>query len=205
LFGITLKYGVPLDPSGERDKVVLDIGFGLGDSLIYLAERHRDVANVLGIELLQSGVAQALERIQSHGLDNCKIVRCDVLLLLQQNLVDDCLDEVYVLFPDPWPNESRDSQRRVIRRDIVSLLERKLKKKETSRLYVATDVEEYSEYVRALLATMPKWSLVSFSVSEPGERGGDVDPGIWPPPTKYELRAKELQHKVYHHVYSLVI
>lgn len=204
LHGIELKYGEALDPRnlfGEDRKdreVLLDIGFGLGDSLLHFAQARASTSNCLGIELLRSGIAQCLEKIQNLDIQNAKIIRCDVLLLLKQNLVDDCIDETTILFPDPWPSDERDAERRVVRTETLDLLERKLK--EGGRLRIVTDVHDYYSYVLALMKKREGFHLRASSISQPGERG----PHIlleWPP-TKYELRAAELQHSIYYLEYT---
>lgn len=206
LYGIVLQYGKPLDPSDASifppretsGKVILDIGFGLGDSLLHFASSRKD-DNVIGIELLQAGIAQALEQIHEQRLKNVKIVRCDVTLLFSQNLIDACVDETFILFPDPWPNVARDAQRRVIRPDTLDLLERKMKK--GGKLSIVTDVYEYAEYVCCLLQERGRWALLSSTVSEPLLSGENRTLNF--PETKYETKAKELGHNVYSLVYKL--
>lgn len=201
MHGIELKHGEAVDPrflfgeDREDLKVLLEIGFGLGDSLLHFAEARQNTTNCLGIELLRSGIAQCLDRIDNLKLTNVKVVRCDALLLLKQNLVDDSIDECLILFPDPWPNDERDAQRRVVRAEVLDLLDRKLKP--GGSLRIATDVREYYDYVLALLGGKSnQFILHATSISSPGERAPHI-PLEWPP-TKYELRAAELQHSIYY-------
>ena len=160
-----MAYGSPLDPQDfydqRRGQLILDVGFGLGDSLIHLASTRPD-CNVLGVELLPSGIAQALQSIHERNLTNCKVVKADLRMLLQPNyLSGNCLfDEIYVLFPDPWPNAVRDADKRVIRPEVVQLFERVLRKK-GGLLRVSTDVAEMAKWVEDVMASRP--------------------PGIWDP------------------------
>lgn len=208
------------DEENLKRKVILDIGFGLGDSLLHFARRC-DRPLCIGIEILKAGIAQALERIDSEQLTTVKVIRCDVQQVLEQNLPDNTIDEAYVLFPDPWPNASRDADRRVIRPEIVRLLARKIKTGGVLR--VATDVAAYADWTIEVLraagcdiiepsslstgsishmssispdSTAPshssrQWRLTARAVGDPLQ--GPTYRGK----TKYEARAVTLGHQVY--------
>lgn len=121
--GVDLKYGLKLTPheifTGNTvtaaTAVVLDIGFGMGDSIIGMAQQNTDKI-YLGCEIHRAGISTALGNISSLGLVNVKIVRADVKMLLDTSLREKCLDEVCIFFPDPWPNTERDGERRVVRK-----------------------------------------------------------------------------------------
>ena len=148
--------------------------------------------------MLSAGVAQTLDKLSTGGHINTKVIKADVKLLLQQNLVDDSVDEAYVLFPDPWPNAARDAEKRVIRQEILALLERKIR--QGGVLRVATDVEEMAVWTEHVMATRPNglWALKSKHIGSPGN--GPPYRAV----TKYELRAAELKHNVYDLEYTLL-
>jgi len=182
---------------GRLFPVILDIGFGTGDSLLHMAQTRADCA-IIGVEMLPAGIAQTLDKLFTQGHLNTKVIKADVKLLLQQNLVDDSVDEAYVLFPDPWPNAARDAQKRVIRPEIVALLERKIRRGGVLR--IATDVEEMAVWAEQVMASRPSgiWALSSKSVALPGN--GPAYRAV----TRYELRAAELKHNVYDIEYTLL-
>ena len=148
--GITLKYNetLRLDCIFQKkyEHFVLDIGFGLGDSCIYMAERN-PLSGYLGVEIHRSGIGSALIKIHSSDrpcdYSNIRVVRSDVAMLLD-HLEDQSLDEVSIFFPDPWPNTERDEQRRVMRPAMVEVISKKIKSGGLLRL--ATDVEDYARY-----------------------------------------------------------
>jgi len=198
--------------------------------LMHLARTRPDCL-VLGIEIYQAAVAQAIDKIlasaatssasppsappsaaspstsstsssasappstdssssisSSSGINNVRLIRGDLLLLLQQNLIDASLDEVYVCFPDPWYS---DQDRRVLRPETVALLERKLRP--GGRLRLATDVAEMAAWVEALIqgrpagTWMPTMRVESAPLEGPGDRAR----------TLYEAKAVELGHRVW--------
>ena len=129
-YGINLKYGSELVPykefsstplSSASTSVVLDIGFGTGDSIIAMSQKNKDKI-YLGCEIHRAGISTALGNISSLGIENIRLIKADVTLLLEVYLTDRCLDEVCIFFPDPWPNMERDGERRVVRKGEIIVL-----------------------------------------------------------------------------------
>ena len=114
-----------IEINGGAKKVVLDIGFGTGDSIVHMAEdvrtNGRDVF-FFGCEIHRAGVAQCISEVARRDLRNVKLIRADATLLLGSHVPSGFLDEVHIYFPDPWPNAFRDGERRVVRSRIVGML-----------------------------------------------------------------------------------
>lgn len=207
IYGIDLKYGSKLNPHEtfssnvlftSQSPVSLDIGFGSGDSLIHYATNNPEHI-CIGMEIHKASISTALKSIHASNLRNIKLIRGDVALLLNQYLADDCLNYVSVYFPDPWPNEFRDGERRVIRTGIISLLSKKLRN--MGKLRIATDVEDYAKHVVTVMNQSngaalsdnllsktngsSKWTQTFYRQHEPGQ-----DIPHWRPFTKYEQIAK---------------
>jgi tRNA (guanine-N7-)-methyltransferase len=215
-YGITLNYNYYLDPRNGRtynssqehwEGVYLDIGFGSGESFIYHAERHPQ-HSCIGIEVHKAGIAKCLQSIEAKKLMNSKLIRADMSLLINQNLADASLDIVSVYFPDPWPNAARDSQRRVIRLTIVSLLSRKMARGGCLRM--ATDVEDYAEHIESTMSTSNQ--ILSTTESDRKlswkqtyrnchDAGKALPP--WRPITAYEIKAAEEGRRVHDFEYQL--
>ena len=123
VYGINLKYGSTVIPhelfpkfsSAAATPVVLDIGFGTGDSIVGMSQQNTDKI-YLGCEIHRAGISIVLGNLSSLAIENVKIIRADVTMLLESYLKTRCLDEVCIFFPDPWPNTERDGERRVVRR-----------------------------------------------------------------------------------------
>ena len=64
--------------SADAAHVVLDIGFGIGDSLLTMAAAQPEL-DVIGVEVHTPGIAGALAGIEEHGLANVRLVHGDAL------------------------------------------------------------------------------------------------------------------------------
>ena len=187
------KYGVDLDGPldleavfGRHARRIAEIGFGNGDHLLGLAGA-RSEDDFLGIEVHRPGVGRLLLGLEERGMHNVRIVCHDAVEVLERHLSGPCLDEILILFPDPWPKK-RHHKRRLIQGPFVSLLAQRLKSGGTVRL--ATDWAPYAEEMLAHLA------------AEPRLRNLAADGGFAPRPaqrnaTRFERRGERLGHKVW--------
>ena len=101
-FGITFT-GQPLDfPTifGNDHPVMLEIGFGNGESLAQMAEANPQ-NNYLGIEVHRPGVGHLLMQIEERGLTNLRVMRHDAVEVIEQGMADASLQGVFLFFPDP--------------------------------------------------------------------------------------------------------
>src|SRR5262249_258924 len=134
-----------LDPSSlflqKAPQTWLEIGFGSGENLAALM-RQNSRFNYLGAEPFINGMAAFLKDIQNEKNDNIRVLMNDALLLCH-SLVDQCLDCIYVLNPDPWP-KTRHHKRRIIKRENLDCFARILKPGGT--LVMSTDVPDLAEW-----------------------------------------------------------
>ena len=188
------KYGVdlgaaPLDLDalfGRRARRSAEIGFGNGEHLLALAA-SRPAEDFLGIEVHRPGVGRLLLQLEEHGLGNVRVVCRDAVELLERYLDGPCLDEILILFPDPWPKK-RHHKRRLIQPAFVVLLAERLK--DGGALRLATDWEPYAVEMLATLSAEPRLRNVSREggfVTRPPERS----------PTRFERRGERLGHQVW--------
>lgn len=214
IYGIDLKYNTSLDlPSAflssadinlrSDDYYVLDVGFGLGESLVGMAENNSN-KYYLGCEIHKAGLASALQKTNGSALINVKVVRCDATVLLESHLPENSLNEICVFFPDPWLNVERDENRRIIRPHMIGNMWRALKG--GGMLRIATDVSEYADNVRMVMnspSVKSFWSCHGDSCFPPCERAGR---NLLPRPvTKYEHRAQELKNLIWEYEYCKII
>lgn len=85
----------------NANPVVLEIGFGMGGSLIQMALENPD-KNYLGIEVHKAGVGNILYEIEHQNISNLLIMSHDAVEILENMIVDESLSGVQVYFPDPW-------------------------------------------------------------------------------------------------------
>ena len=167
--------GTPLDlPAlfGRGAPVVLEIGSGTGEVTAALAAAD-PARDVLAVEVHTPGVANLLRLAESQGLRNVRVAEGDALVVLRDMLAPSSLDEVRVLFPDPWP-KTRHHKRRLVSPSFAALVAERLRP--GGRMHVATDWEHYAEQVLAVVAACP-------------ELDGGVVPRQDRPVTRFEQRA----------------
>lgn len=178
---------------GRDARRTLEIGFGNGDTLARLAERHPD-EDFLGAEVHRPGVGSLLLALEARKLSNVRVACEDAVELCNARMPDACLDAVLIYFPDPWPKK-RHHKRRLLQAEFVALLARKLK--HGGRLHFATDWAEYAEHALAVLEACPEFrnSIAGGGYSpRPTER----------PDTRFERRGIKLGHAVFDLVFLRV-
>ena len=83
-------------------RLVLEIGFGMGETTAAMAQAHPDW-NFLAVDIYRPGVGSLLARIKAMGLSNIRIIEHDVVEVLSTMVVEPVFDAVHIYFPDPWP------------------------------------------------------------------------------------------------------
>ena len=122
----------------------LEIGFGGGEHLLQRAAEYPDIG-FIGCEPFINGVAKALAGIDGQNVRNIRLLDGDAGLLIDQ-LPEQSLDRIYLLYPDPWPKR-RQRKRRFISDEMLKRLSRVLKP--GAELRFATDIDDYAGWVLA--------------------------------------------------------
>jgi tRNA (guanine-N7-)-methyltransferase len=167
-----------------NNKKILEIGFGMGDATAKIAQTLPN-CDFVAVEVHTPGVGSLLKLIQESEITNIRIIQHDVVEVLQNMLADDSLDGVHIFFPDPW-HKKRHHKRRLIQAEFVKLLCAKLKV--GAYIHVATDWQEYAEWVLEVLKAEPQ---LQNSASEYAEKPA------YRPLTKFENRGIQLGHGVW--------
>ncbi|MBT8129843.1 MAG: tRNA (guanosine(46)-N7)-methyltransferase TrmB [Gammaproteobacteria bacterium] len=168
----------------RKAPLILEIGFGNGESLI---EQARDCPdnNYLGIEVHRPGVGHLLRLASDAALTNIRVINHDAVEVLQQQIPDSSIDVVQLFFPDPW-HKKRHHKRRIVNADFIGLIHQKLKP--GGILHLATDWEDYAEY---MLATMEQAEGFSNDAGK-----GKYAKQAERPSTRFEHRGRRLGHRV---------
>ncbi|ETX29908.1 tRNA (guanine(46)-N(7))-methyltransferase TrmB [Roseivivax isoporae] len=132
---------------GDRP-VWLEIGFGGGEHLVHLAERHPEVG-FIGCEPFVNGVAMLLGKLRDSGADNVRLHPGDARDLFDV-LSAGSVARTYLLYPDPWP-KARHHRRRFVTEEHLAPLHRVMTP--GAELRVATDIPDY---VRQTLVEVPR-------------------------------------------------
>ncbi|HOK14025.1 MAG TPA: tRNA (guanosine(46)-N7)-methyltransferase TrmB [Candidatus Kapabacteria bacterium] len=120
---------------------LLDIGCGRGKFLLDMSFRLPQ-KNILGIEVRPLPVEWLQNVIKGENLPNVSVLRYSVVNGLPF-IEDNSIEEVFYLFPDPWPKK-KHIKRRAFNLDFVREVHRILKKQ--GKLLLATDVPEVHAY-----------------------------------------------------------
>ena len=127
--------------------VVLEIGFGMGETTAEIAAAHPE-RDFVGIEVHAPGVGSLLREVDGRGLANVRVIRHDAVEVVDAMIPPGSLAGIHVFFPDPWPKK-RHHKRRLLRPDFVHALALRLAP--GGYLHVATD---WSDYAEEMLATL---------------------------------------------------
>ena len=188
------KYGLDYSPTplaldevfGRRAPRTLEIGFGNGEHLAALAAAHPQ-RDYLGVEVHRPGVGHLLMLAETRQLANVRTSTHDAVEVLRDQIAPGSLDEVLVLFPDPW-HKKRHHKRRLIQPPFVELIAARLKAGGVFRL--ATDWEEYAHQMLEVLRASASFANLSSTgdwMPRPDERA----------PTRFEKRGTRLGHGVW--------
>jgi tRNA (guanine-N7-)-methyltransferase len=172
-----------------ESKKILEIGFGMGETTAKIAQTLPD-CDFIAAEVHTPGVGSLLKLIEENNIPNIRIIQHDVVEVLQHMVPEASLDGVHIFFPDPW-HKKRHHKRRLIQAEFVKVLCNKLKP--GGYLHVATDWQEYAEWVLDVLKAEPQLQNTATDYAEkPSYR----------PLTKFENRGIKLGHGVWDMVFT---
>jgi tRNA (guanine-N7-)-methyltransferase len=190
------RWGIPFQPApldlerafGRAAPKVLEIGFGMGETTAQIAAAHPET-DYLGVEVHTPGVGSLLNRIDTLGLRNVRVIQGDAVDVVERMLPPVSLDGVHIFFPDPWPKK-RHHKRRLIQPPFAACLAERMKS--GAYLHVATDWEDYALQILEVLSGEPALANTAAGFApRPATR----------PETKFERRGVALGHRVWDSVF----
>ena len=171
---------------GREAPVVLEIGFGMGASLVEMAKAAPE-KNFIGIEVHRPGVGACLSAAEEAGVSNLRLFCHDAVEVLEQMIPDESIDMLQLFFPDPW-HKARHHKRRIVQPAFVQMLRPKLKL--GGEFHMATDWQNYAEHMLEVMNVAPGFANTS-------EFGDYVPRPDSRPLTKFERRGHRLGHGVW--------
>ena len=188
--------GNPIDFHSLFDRkapVVLELGFGNGDSLVELAAGAPEL-DFIGIEVHEPGIGHCMIAARQANADNLRLICHDGVEVLRDGIPDESLARFNLYFADPWPKK-RHHKRRIVQPEFVDLVADKLA--QGGDFYIATDWQNYAEHIDEVLEQTDR-----FSCLERREHEGDQP--LDRPRTKFETRGLKRGHKIWDWRFSKV-
>ncbi|HIF9229011.1 TPA: tRNA (guanosine(46)-N7)-methyltransferase TrmB [Photobacterium damselae] len=176
---------------GREAPVVLEIGFGMGASLVEMAKNAPE-KNFIGIEVHSPGVGACLMAAEAEGLTNLRVMCHDAVEVFEYMLPEQSLDTLQLFFPDPW-HKARHHKRRIVQPEFAQMIRSKLKI--GGIFHMATDWENYAEHMVEVMDAAPGYRNTATDgpyIERPEDR----------PLTKFEARGHRLGHGVWDMKYA---
>ena len=186
-------YGIDADIPNNSDlnhyfdqaqPLILDVGFGAGDSLISLAQQKPDY-NFVGIEVYRPGIGAVLQKIHQLELNNIRIVNADAIEFVGKKVADNLLAGMMVWFPDPWPKQ-KHKKRRLVQKEFLEVVVKSMQA--DAVLHLASDWQPYIKFMRTQVQQLEA-SLQHLEC--------EINPlGLQRPATRFEQRGLRKGHVV---------
>lgn len=166
--------------------LVLEIGFGMGKSLVEMA-KNSPTLNFIGVEVHKPGVGACISLAVDEDVTNLKLYEHDAIEVLANCIPDKSLATVQLFFPDPW-HKKKHHKRRIVQASFVESIRQKLKI--GGVFHMATDWQNYAECMLEDMQSSAGFENLSSTnnyVPRPDSR----------PLTKFENRGQCLGHGVW--------
>jgi len=161
-------------------KVVMEIGFGMGEATALIARDFPDTG-FFAVDVHRPGVGKLFSLIKEHQLKNLRVIQGDAHLVMHDMFADASLDGVHLFFPDPWPKK-RHNKRRIVNENFLQQVASKLKP--GGFIHIATDWVPYAEWIDEVFTATTLFT------------GGRVARPDWRPLTRFEGQGITKDHQV---------
>lgn len=194
-------YGLNLDEGrieyssvfGREADVVLEVGFGMGASLVEMAKNAPE-KDFIGIEVHPPGVAKLMMLAAEQGVTNLRVYCDDAIEVMAKCLPPKAASAFQLFFPDPW-HKKRHNKRRIVQPLFAEQVSSVLK--EGGYFHMATDWQPYAEH---MMEVMEGQTLYTNAMGK-----AEYHPRPeWRPFTKFEQRGERLGHGVWDLIYNKV-
>ena len=132
----------------NNNKICLELGMGRGDFIINMAKKYPNI-NFIGLEIDDSQMVSAVNKLSSLNLPNLKLINADAGDIAE--FFGKEIDTIYLTFSEPWPKKI-DEKKRFTHPVYLKLYDRIFKKqkhiimKTDNKGLFAHSLEYLSEY-----------------------------------------------------------
>ena len=152
----------------------------MGNGACLANRAHNEPENqFIGCEVYKNGLNTLVNTLNQQNTQNFKICHDDARDLLE-NLPENSVDELIVLYPDPWP-KNKQKKRRIVNEELLNLGDRILK--DDGILFIATDIPDYMMWILREVYTHNTFFPTAISPEE------WATAPTWWHSTKYEQKA----------------
>ena len=133
---------------GNNNPIHLELGMGRGDFIINMAKSFPKI-NFIGLELYDSQMVKAVERLKNQDLPNLKLINIDAREI--DKIFGKEIDTIYLTFSEPWPKRI-DEKKRFTHENYLKLYDKIFKKnkhiilKTDNKGFFAYSLETLSQY-----------------------------------------------------------
>ena len=188
---LSLSWPVDWDQVFEvsRPRLIVEIGFGYGEFLFYLAETYPE-SHIVGVEVANKPIEVVERRIQRRGIPNIRVMYGYAQTCLYHLLQPQSVWQCHINFPDPWFKQSH-AQRRLMNRHTLDAVANRLEV--GGMFYLATDIHAYAVLSDQLLQ---ETSSLSNGWDQPWHDSREA--GVC---TRYEMKASHEERRCYYFTY----
>ncbi len=135
--------------------ITWEIGSGHGHFLVQYASAFPEKFCV-GVDIIRDRLNRSGKKRDRAKLANCHFVQAEAREFFDALPAGVTLQEIWVLFPDPWPKK-RHHKNRILQAEFLEALARRAG--EGTRLYFRTDHAGYFNAVAALIPELKTWRV----------------------------------------------
>ena len=139
----------------RKNKIIIEIGFGHGEHLVYLSKNFTK-KTIIGIDPFQNGLAKVAKYCMGNNIKNLYVFPY-VFEKFHKKYKNYNYDDLYILFPDPWPKK-RHYKRRLFNENFLRLISKKGRK--NSKIFFKTDNYDYYVQVYNIANECKKKELI---------------------------------------------
>ena len=130
------------------NEIHLEIGMGKGDFIIEMAKQNPNI-NFIGLEMFDSVLLRAVQKLENIDLPNLKLIRFDATNI--EELFEKEISTLYLNFSDPWPKNRHEHRRLTSKRfleryDKIFKNKKHIIQKTDNRKLFEFSLISYSEY-----------------------------------------------------------
>ncbi len=195
LYGLSSDHEIDIDKIFKRcnTKTILEIGFGMGDSLFTMARENPEI-NFIGIEVHTPGVGALFTKLLQDPLKNIRVFIEDADFVLSKAIPEQSIDKILLFFPDPWP-KTRHHKRRLVQLEFAKLILSRLKT--GGQFHLVTDSKDYAMHAIKIMEQIPEF----FNLAKENKF---VPRAAYRSLTKFEKRALKSGHEIWEVMFEKV-